>query len=432
MASKTTFARRLSRGISTTLTLALFAGLAASAQTKFRTIHNFTGPNGSYPAKDMIVDAAGNLYGTANQGALGSGMVFRLSPTAGGKWTSTLLHRFHETFGGTNGAGGGYPSSNLVFDKNGNLYGLASSGGGTGCDGAGCGIVYELSPNPAGVWKETVLYAFQGGADGGYPAGKLVMDAAGNLYGTTPQYGSSGFGVAFELSPTSGGWVQTVLHAFTGGSDGEVPYSGLTFDGAGKLYGTTQSGGALGKGTVFQLSPGTGGTWSNAVLYSFAGGTADGSAPLSSVVFDTAGNLYGTTYGGGGKSAGGYGTVFELTPGTGGTWSETVLRTFYSSSDGSTGPGGGYPYSSVVLDAAGNVYGTTSLGGSTPPGAGVVFKLSRKASGGWTESVLHSFANGADGSVPFSGLTWDAAGNLYGTASSGGAGTAGVVFEIKP
>ncbi len=272
---------------------------------------------------------------------------------------------------------------------------------------------------------ENVLYEFGAPNSGADPQGPLVFDAAGNLYGTTQSGGAYGWGTVFQLSPGPGGWTQTELYSFTSGKDGGAPYAGLAIDAAGNLYGTTVLGGDLGGvncyveggcGTVFELSRDSGGKWTETVLYAFGGGR-DGNAPEAAVTLDSQGNIYGTTTNGGSQTSYGYGTVFRLTN-TAGVWKESVLHRFTDGTDG------GYPVSSVTVDAAGNVYGTTAGGGNEacnpPHGCGLVFKLSPNANGSWRETVLHSFLGGKDGSGPLAGLIFDAAGNLYGTTNAGG------------
>lgn len=289
--------------------------------------------------------------------------------------------------------------------------------------------------------KETILYSFAGGSgDGEYPIGGLVSDKAGNLYGTTGAGGGYGncspfggtCGVVFELTPASGGWKESVLYTFTGGADGGLPESSLTIDSNGNLYGTATIGGAYGVGNVFMLTPSSGG-WTQSVLYSFAGGS-DGAYPKSAApLLLQNGNLYGTTYAGGGNNClnapSGCGVVFELVPGGGGSWTENVLWRFTNGSDGA------FPYSSIVADKAGNLYGTTTQGGDLqgncqPYGCGNVFQL-QKGSNGWTLNTLYTFTGGTDGGQPWGTLTLDSAGNLYATASTFGSKYYGTIFELK-
>ena len=262
---------------------------------------------------------------------------------------------------------------------------------------------------------EQVLHSFnQNGTDGFYPSAGLIFDAAGNLYGTTPAGGSGcvpyfGCGTVFELTPTAYvGWTERVLYSFCVGNcdDGSQPFAGLIFDAAGNLYGTTHRGGGFNLGTVFKLSPNGNGGWTETVLHSFSYGT-DGIYPSAGLIFDATGNLYGTTTEGGtGSGCGndGCGTVFELSPNGNGGWTETVLYSFCSQTnctDGAT------PVAGLILDAVGNLYGTTNAGGNffsnCPYLCGTVFKLSPNGNGGWTETVLHSFGSFADGASPYAG-----------------------------
>jgi uncharacterized repeat protein (TIGR03803 family) len=289
---------------------------------------------------------------------------------------------------------------------------------------------------------EQVLYAFQGGNDGAGPIGDLIFDSSGNLYGTTGTGGGTdcNCGTVFELSPNgSGGWTETILHSFQGGSDGSGPSAGLIFDQAGNLYGTTFEGGGVNHlGTVFELSPSGNGGWTETILYSF-GGVDGGPEGPQAVTFDQKGNLYGTAEGGQsdcGVFESACGTVFELSPNGSGGWTETVIFSFPP-----PGNSGFFPNPGLILDGAGNLYGTTQAGGLGPCdsrlGCGTAFELSPNASGDWTEAVLHSFSSTAgDGASPLAGLIFDQSGNLYGTAYEGGTGCGlpecGTVFELTP
>ena len=257
-------------------------------------------------------------------------------------------------------------------------------------------------------WNEKVLHSFNdNGQDGGTPEAGLIFDAAGNLYGTTLGGGTYGGGTVFELTPTAGGgWTEKVLYSFCSQpncTDGAGPLAGLILDAAGNLYGTTSQGGDYQCpsgtytycGTVFELKPIAGGGWTEQVLHSFDGSGTDGTYPSAGLIFDAAGNLYGTT------QVGGYyggGTVFELTPTAGGAWTENVLFSF-------DGTGGAVPFAGLIFDGAGNLYGTTYEGGTYSNGT--VFELTPTAGGGWTEQVLHGFGNGTDGYYPHAGLIFD-------------------------
>jgi len=344
--------------------------------------------------------------------------------------TESVLRSFNSI-----GIGGYYPYGSLISDSSGNLYGTTSWGGTGQCtddtgSAIGCGTVFELTPAVGGSWTEKVLYSFPGtGQNGDEPEASLIFDASGNLYGTTYYGGLYGDGVVFELSPNAGGeWTETILHSFIdAGTDGWYPLAGLVIDSAGNLYGTTYNGGVnYYEGTVFELTPTAGGEWTETVIHSFDNNGTDGNNPFASLTLDSAGNLYGTTIFGGAENNSGAGTVFELTPGTGGNWTETILRSF----NGST-IGGRFPRAGVILDASGNLYGTTTEGGTA--GFGTVFELTPKAGGGFTEKLLHSFgANARDGKDSLGGLLMDSSGNLYGTTYEGGAYTYGAVFKIKP
>jgi uncharacterized repeat protein (TIGR03803 family) len=324
----------------------------------------------------------------------------------------------------------------LVADVSGNLYGITAGGGGSGCFN-GCGTVFELSPAADGTWTENVLYRFTGGADGGTPSGRLVFDSTGNLYGATASggdsmcsgVGSGGCGTIFELHENSNGeWTETVLHAFTGGSgDGAAPLNmDLIFDGAGHLFGTTEIGAANGLGTVFELWRDASGQWNSHMLHSFQGGN-DGSNPAAGVILLN-GHLYGTTYTGGKgcTSSVGCGTVFELTH-LNSAWSEQIIHRFhFSDGDGPTHP--------LLSDATGNLYGTVFDGGSGPCSVcGTAYELSPSANGTWKESMVYHFgAYLDDAGTPLGGLIRDKAGNLYGTTELGGTTGHGTVYEIMP
>lgn len=318
-----------------------------------------------------------------------------------------ILHNF------TGGGDGLDPQGSLVADKAGNLYGVTALGGGASrsCSrGTGCGTVFELIAPVSNMkpWTYKTLYGFTGGLDGGQPVAGLIMDAAGNLYGTTSS-GGVGLGVIFELSPVQSGWQETVLHTFEG-ADGAAPSARLLLDAAGNLYGTTQLGGSNSYGTAFELTPSEGGGWTETLLYNF-GAELDGSTPVAGLTFDQQGNLYGTTEDGG--VDGDFGTVFELTPAAQG-WTETILISF-------TGSYSGAPRAEVMFDAAGNLYGTSSTGGPDtgycPDGCGSVFQLTPSENGVWNETVLYNFDLG-NNAFPLTGLIADAAGNLYGTSSA--------------
>jgi uncharacterized repeat protein (TIGR03803 family) len=338
-----------------------------------KTLHNFAknGKDGFFPTAGLVFDKAGNLYGTTQQGGTHHyGTVYELTPQANGNWTEKILHNF--SYNGTDGI---VPNGGLVFDGAGNLYGMTFEGGLISCSPffLGCGTVFELSPAAEGRWTETILHNFSNdGTDGYAPCcGALILDRAGNLYGVTGGGGTDNYGAAFELTPAAGGnWTETVLHSFSFGTgDGYFPQGSLTLDGQGNLYGTTVYGGVYSHGTVFELTPAGGGSWTETILHSFDQtiGGPDGSAPSSDLIFDSAGNLYGTTGAGG---IYGLGLVFELSPAAGGTWTEAFLHNFQQTFPGTDGY---TPGPMLVFDAAGNLYGTTVYGGAEA--GGTVFEL---------------------------------------------------------
>jgi uncharacterized repeat protein (TIGR03803 family) len=403
------------------MTLATLAGTQAAAQQE-KVLQNFSAYSASpsVPYAGVIFDKAGNLYGaTAEGGFYREGAVFEMTPRAGGGWTETLLHSFSH-----NGTDGWFPLGGLTLDAAGNLYGTTIYGGANGS-----GTVFELSPATGGEWTETILHTFNPNTDGSNPQGTLVFDAQGNLYGFANNgvkgtNCSGGCGEVFELTPQfGGGWGETIVHTFTNnGVDGYNPV-GVIFDAKGNLYGTTTYGGTANAGTVFKLSPQAGGGWSETILHNFSANGTDGSYPYAGVVFDSKGNLYGTTPTGG-TVVPGTGTVYELSPAAGGTWTERILYNF--------NPGTGapiYPFAIPTFDAKGNLYCTTQQGGAY--GWGSVFELKPTKSGPWIESVVHNFENNQqDGTQPYAGLTLGPSGYLYGTTGTGGTKGGGTVFEI--
>jgi uncharacterized repeat protein (TIGR03803 family) len=408
-------------------------------------IYTFQGPiDGALAAYSLVFDAAGNLYGAAYAGGASNfGTVFELSPAAQGPWTETTLYNF------TDGFDGAYPFGPLIFDPAGNLYGTTIVGGDSNCNNfyppiVGCGVIFELTKNGDGTWTETTVHAFNY-ADGAFPEGSLVRDASGDFYGTTyggPDYQcppqSEGCGTVYRLSFASGSWKLTTLYDFAGGPDGGNPVAGLVLGARGTLFGTTYSGGASPAcpnadcGTVFELSPTTGTVWKEKILHLFSFPGGQGQRPAASLIFDQAGNLYGTASQGGAPCSYSYalgcGTVFKLSPRLKGPWAASALTNFPGLGDGL------YPQAGFVADGAGHLYGTTSSGGSS--GGGSVFEMSLNANG-WTERVIHSFpqpySKSVDGSGPFGSLIFDAQGNLYGTTESGGntGCFCGVVFKLS-
>jgi uncharacterized repeat protein (TIGR03803 family) len=404
---------RISASVAATFAIALLCLLAATtslpAQAQTLTVlHNFNNfPDGKSPEAGVTMDGAGNLYGTTSAGGdptcnngFGCGSVFELKQSAHG-WLLNVL----EVFSGPNGL---VPLDRVVFGPDGALYGTTEYGG-----AFGFGVVFRLTPPPTFCrsvscpWRETVLHSFQG-ADGSEPSAEVLFYPDGNLYGTTQYGGTSpcgtlGCGVVYKMTRSGAGWTYGVIYDLTGGQTGEEPDAGLTLDQAGNLYGTTLGGGrGQGFGTVFELMP-AGNTWQETVLHSFDGN--DGLGSFAGLIFDQAGNLYGATSS----------TVFELTPVSGG-WTFSTLYTFSDSQ----------PLATLSMDGAGNLYGTARsiIGGE----CGEVFELSPQG-GSWTHTTIHAF-QGSDGCEPASTVLIDGQGNLFGTTTSGGTQDAGVSWEI--
>jgi uncharacterized repeat protein (TIGR03803 family) len=420
--------RRAAAGLALAIMFVLTLGAAGPVQAQsFQVIHNFTGGiDGQEPNYGLTIDATGALYGTTFEGDTGTGTAYKLAHKSTG-WALTPLYVFAITSNGV------VPYDTLVIGRDGKLYGTTGFGGVNGPCVAyghtGCGTVYTLQV-PITLchttycpWTETPLYKFTGYSDGSNPyGGALVFDQAGSLYGTTYAGGGgscpNGCGVVFKLTPSGGGWTESVIYTFLGGTDGASPWAGITLDQAGNLYGTTSAGGAYSNGTAYELSP-SGSGWTKKTLHSFQT-LQDGGSPYAGLIFDHAGNLYGATQFGG---SGGGGTVFELTP-SGGSWNYVVLYNL-------VGSGGGHakgPVANLVMDTGGSLYGTTAGDGAYRFGS--VFKLTH-GTGGWTYTSLHDFTSGPDGQLPRSNLVFDGNGNLYGTAYGGVDGD-GVVFQITP
>jgi uncharacterized repeat protein (TIGR03803 family) len=387
-----------------------------------KVLHAFNAyREGLYPNNGLVVDAAGNIYGrTSNGGVNGEsyGVMFKLAPKAGGKYAESVIHNF------TSSEGVDWHAT-VIGDAAGNLYGASLIGGPNNA-----GSIFEISPDGQGGYTETIIFNFSGVAY--EPQGGLVLDKSGNLYGTTLVGGTYGYGAAFKLSPTGSGWNLTVLHNFTGTANDALPDGSFTLDDSGNLYGVCTYGGTSLNGIVFELSPSVGGEWTNTTLYSFAGG-ADGARPHDALVWDAAGNLYGTTGEGGGSTAclDGCGTVYRLRPISGGQWTEDVVYSFQGESDGAG------PLYGVIFDKSGNLYGTTPNGGSgnCEDGCGTVFQLTPVARGPWTEHVLWKFTNGSDGAFPTSALILSA-GRLIGETGSAvnlwSNNQNGTVFNLSP
>jgi uncharacterized repeat protein (TIGR03803 family) len=361
------------------------------------------GVDGASPAGGLRRDSANNLYGTTTSGGdfncgegnAGCGTVFKVDPSG----NLTVLHTFA---GSTDGA---WPVAGLVFDPAQQyLYGTTSSGGNvSGCNGLGCGLVFKTDTNG----NESVLHTFAGGtSDGAHPSADLIVGSNDNVYGTTAFGGANGDGIVFKIDSSGS---ETVLHSFSGGkTDGAGPWGAVILDKAGNLYGTTTEGGTYDQGVVFKVST----SGNETILHSFRGGSNDGCYPSGNLVLDASNNLYGTAQWCG---AHGNGVVWKVAK----NGVETLLHSFNGSADGQS------PYGGVIIDPQRNLYGGAQFGGAK--GWGTIFEVS---SSGKT-TVLHTFGTGNDGQDPEGGLIRDQQGNLYGTTSLGGSsGGYGTVFKL--
>lgn len=444
--------------------------VAGGAWTR-TTIYSFTDPGvAAIPLTSLVADTKGALYGTTiSGGRAGGGTVFRLKPPAAGstEWTMTVLHDF---LGGADGAD---PRAPLVIDQTGALYGTTQQGG-----AANKGTVYRLTPPVTGAkWTAETLYAFQGGADGVAPQSAVTFDSDGNIYGTT-----AGVGAVYKLTRPAAGqtqWTKSTLYAFQGGADGQSVNAGVIFGPGGALYGATMAGGVSGRGTIFRLLPPASGQtqWTKETIYGFRS-EADGRYPIGGLVFGSDGAIYGTTDQGGAR---GYGTIFRLNPPAAGqtAWTKTILVSFaprngiyprdtlffdprgslygvtlqggvldlgtvykvllpaapsiqkakteIAAFDG--GAGGADSYGALRF-ANGRLYGTTYSGGAA--GFGTIFELAPAAGGGWTRTVIHDFAGGADGARPAAGVVAGTDGALFGTTQLGGTSDGGTVYRLVP
>jgi len=408
-----------------TLTFAALVTPAFAAKEKVLFSFSYYGADGASP-NGIISDASGNLYGsTFDGGAEGDGVVFELTPEADGKWSQKVLYNFcseKDCLGGDGAEG------TMAVDAAGNLYGTTTQN-----PNYHGGSAFQLAPEADGTWKFTALHNFSGeNGDGWWASGALVLDPQGNLYGTT-QYGGSvnntcttGCGIVFQLKPGADGrWNERVVHRFNG-KDGFQPVGGLTIDAAGNLYGAALYGGTgpcepWGCGTIFELTPGTNNAWTFKTLHFF--NSKDGYFAISPPILGGDGNLYGTTDNGGLV----VGLVYQLVPDQKGEWTERVLRYFFGPQKSDK--------SGVIMDAAGNLYGTTAGGGRFQEcekgGCGAAYELSPGADGTWVINWLHGFGGGTDGKFP-GGLIFGPDGNLYGSTEAGGAHNGGSVFQIMP
>ena len=403
------------------VTLFLVASAWASSET---ILYNFCSASsctdGYVPYGPLVADSSGNhLFGTTYQGGANNlGTVFELT-NSGGTWSQTVLY----SFTGANNNDGAYPFGGMVMDAAGNLYGTTYQGGPNSQ-----GTVFQLSKSGS-TWTETVLHSFQdiNGSDGYYPYGTLVADPSGNLYGTTLYGGKFNGGTVFTLKLKSGKFSYKLIHSFlVSTSTAYNPYGGLVVNPKnGYLYGTTYYGGLIwNAGAVYQLRP-VSNVWIFSVIYNFLGDSL-GQYSEASLAADSAGNLYGTNYQGGDFNLG---DVFKLTPGSGNKWTNKIIYSF----KGYTKKDGQYPYfAGVTMDANGNLFGTTFQGGSSAANNlnyGTVYKLAAKT---YKESVLYSFlSTSGDGYNPYHQAIV-VNGKLYGTTNSGGSHGGGTVYQVTP
>ncbi len=393
------------------LTAALPGHSARAATTQ--VIYSFAGDeDGEYTDTDLVMDSAGNLYGTSVQGgAYGGGTVWELSPS-GNSWTHKILYSF------TGGADGGEPYKGVTLDAYGNLYGTAVTGGGGSCEG-GCGVAYRLTNN-GGTWTQSIIHTFTGGDDGSGPGARLTVTDSGLIFGMAPTGGQYGCGTIYEIYPHHRGLKFRVIHAFNG-TDGIGGSAGALVLHNDTLYGAATAGGVYGDGTIYQITRNSNSHWKFSVIYNFKG-EPDAGFPYGGLMFDGLGNIYGTTYYDGANDVG---AVYELSPTDKREWKERLL---YSFKEG--GGDGNSSIANLVSDTAGNLYGTTSEGGTA--GKGVIFALTPGARHGWSESVVHSFAGPPDGAFAYNGMVGDGAGNFYGATVHGGADDEGAIYKFTP
>jgi len=407
----------------TAVMAAFFVVLAMSAAMQaqsFTILHSFAdGEDGAYPKAGLAIDRAGNLWGTTSGGTSNASSAFELKQ-AGSGWVLKPLFDFSYSDRGMYGYG---LASKPAIARDGTLYAAAPQGGNDNCQ-IDCGLVLKLQPPPnicssvICLWNATVLYAFNGLSDGMAPD-QIILDSSGNIYGTTLYGGTGascsgyGCGTVYQLTNSGGAWTKSTLYEFQG-SDGQYPIGGVIFDAAGNLYGVADRGGADNYGIVYELSPVGNGLWTETILHSFLG--TDGKYPLGPLLMDASGNLYGTTQQGGSDIGG---TVFELSQSSPGTW---TLQTLYAFSVIPKATGG------LAMDSAGNIYGTTQHAGANNDGT--VYKLT-PSNGNWIYTDLHDFS-ASDGSTPNGGPIVDANGNIYGTSYSGGSQGLGTAWKLTP
>jgi uncharacterized repeat protein (TIGR03803 family) len=383
--------------------------LRSASSITVTSILGFTNNNGAYPFGGVVAASNGTLYGaTFSGGKYGYGVVYQLTPpVSGGNWTPSIVLSFANPV-----TQGSNPYGNLLVASNGTLYGTTTRGG-----AYGAGTVFSLTPPaaPSTAWTESLLYSFGSPDDGAFPYGGLVMDSNGVLYGTTVS-GGAGLGTVFSLAQSSGTWVETILHIFSGTDDAANPYAGLALSSSGTLYGTSPYGGIWGFGTVFALTQ-SAGVWTESVLYSFVGGNT-GSNPYGGLLVGSSGQLFGATTNGGTTGAG---TVFQLSQ-ISGVWTENVIFNL---------PSYAASYATLIADDTGALYGTTPGSHGASANDGIIFRLvPPKTSGGaWSEQTLYGFP-GALGNGPRAGLVWGIDNQLYGATVGLGPDSIGTVFQL--
>ncbi len=411
-------------------TLTIFLIVSGAWGQTFKVLHSFgASGDGQWALGGVVFDRQGNLYGVTQIGPSGNGClgndgcgtVYQLKPNADGTWTESVIHAF-------NGSDAAFPFVSPIFDAQGNLYGTADGHAGAGTYPE---VVYELTPNSNGTWTESILHQFPISQNSA--PGAITLDPAGNVYGVANLGGLNGTGYIYKLYRASG-WQEQFLLYF----DPHYPYldglsaqGPLALDGNGNLYGSMILGGTGDCGVSYKLANQGKVLWKETVLHNF-GCAADGYYPTGAT-FGPDGSLYGVTQVGGNVGSSrcsfGCGTVFKLTPNSDGTWTKTTLYVFRG------GPSdGAYPANGLVFDRAGNIYSTTGHGGnsSCSGGCGTVFKLTPSSGGQYTESILYFFTGGLDGAGPISTMAIDGAGNLYGATYRGGTYDDGVAFELTP
>jgi uncharacterized repeat protein (TIGR03803 family) len=395
---------RLTCSLIFVLSSVLAAGTTASAQT-VTTLASMT--DGQYPWGSLVADPNGNLFGTTEQGGAGYGTVFEIAKTSSGYATPITLVSFDKT----NGA---YPFAGLIIDANGNLFGTAQQGGASQCS-----TVFEIARASTGYASTPTTLVDFDCTSGSGPEGGLIADANGNLFGTTSLGGPSWDGTVFEIVKTSSGYANTptTLASFNG-SNGEVLQAGLIADANGNLFGTANAGGANGYGVVFEIAK-TASGYANSPTILFNFDNTNGAIPEAGLIADANGNLFGTTVAGGAQ---GYGVVFEIAKTSSGYASTPTILVNFDNTNGAS------PVANLIIDANGNLFGTTSEGGAA--GYGTVFEILKTSSVyASTPTILASF-NGSNGLFPPTGLIPDANGNLFGTTVWGGSANTGTVFEI--